>query len=77
MGSRPGRARAVPSAKKPALRKPMPVGTEKGVVWVEPRFVGEVEFRDWTQDELIRQASFKGLREDKTPEECVLEKPKG
>lgn len=63
-------------AAKPKLKRPLPAGAEKGVVWTEPRLVGAVEFRDWTQDGLIRQASFKGLREDKTAEEAVLEAPR-
>jgi bifunctional non-homologous end joining protein LigD len=58
---------------KPALKKPLPAGAEKDVVWCEPRLVCEVEFRDWTHDELIRQSSFKGLREDKSAEEIILE----
>jgi len=62
-------------AAKPKLSKPMPAGTEKGVVWAEPRLICEVEYRDWTRDGLIRQASFKGLREDKPPEEIGLEAP--
>jgi bifunctional non-homologous end joining protein LigD len=59
--------------KKPALANRLPVGAEKGVRWVEPRLVGEIEFRGWTQDKMLRAASFKGLREDKSAEEIVLE----
>jgi bifunctional non-homologous end joining protein LigD len=60
-------------AKKPALVNALPAGAEKGVRWVEPRLVGEIEFREWTQDKMLRAASFKGLREDKTAAEIVLE----
>ena len=60
-------------ATKPALRKALPAGAEKSVVWTEPRLVCAVEFRDWTNDGLIRQSSFKGLREDKPVEEISLE----
>ncbi|MEO5757960.1 MAG: DNA ligase D [Mesorhizobium sp.] len=48
----------------------------KGLVWVKPELVGEVEFRSWTSDHIIRHASFQGLREDKPAEEVVQEKPK-
>jgi bifunctional non-homologous end joining protein LigD len=62
---------------KPALQKPPPAGAEKGVTWAEPRLVCAVEFRDWTLDGLVRQATYKGLREDKAPEEITLEAPPG
>ncbi|MEW6630228.1 MAG: DNA ligase D [Pseudomonadota bacterium] len=48
----------------------------KGLIWVKPELVGEVEFRSWTSDRIIRHASFQGLREDKPAEEVVQEKPK-
>lgn len=51
-------------------------GLGKGVIWVKPELVGEVEFRSWTSDRIIRHASFQGLREDKPAEEVVQEKPK-
>src|SRR5713101_6717163 len=60
---------------KPALRKALPAGAEKGLVWTEPRLVCAVEYRDWTHDGLIRQSSFKGLREDKPVQEISLESP--
>jgi bifunctional non-homologous end joining protein LigD len=46
----------------------------KGVHWVEPRLVAEVEFADWTADAIRRQASFQGLREDKDAREVVYER---
>ncbi|MGN6536156.1 MAG: DNA ligase D [Mesorhizobium sp.] len=48
----------------------------KGLVWVEPELVAEVEFRSWTADRIIRHASFQGLREDKPAEEVMREEPK-
>jgi bifunctional non-homologous end joining protein LigD len=62
-------------AGKPALRKPLPAGAEKGVVWAEPRLVCVVEYRDWSRDGMIRQASFKGLRDDKPAQDIALEAP--
>src|SRR5208283_1854090 len=43
----------------------------KGVHWVRPALVAEVEFAGWTADAILRHASFQGLREDKTPREVV------
>jgi bifunctional non-homologous end joining protein LigD len=63
------------SATKPPFARPLPAGTEKGVHWVEPRLVCEIEYCGWTRDRLLRVAAFKGLRDDKSAEEIVLEAP--
>ncbi len=41
--------------------------------WVRPELVAEVEFAEWTDDHIIRHASFQGLRDDKDPRQVVRE----
>jgi bifunctional non-homologous end joining protein LigD len=48
----------------------------RGVTWVKPKLVGQVEFTEWTDDDRLRHPSFKGLREDKRGEEVMRERPK-
>jgi bifunctional non-homologous end joining protein LigD len=43
--------------------------------WIEPVLVAEVAFRGWTHDGMIRQGSFKGLREDKPARAIIRERP--
>jgi ATP-dependent DNA ligase len=46
----------------------------KGATFVEPTIVCEVEYLEITKStKKMRAPSFKGLRPDKTPDECVLE----
>ncbi len=53
----------------------VPPAAAKGVLWVQPTLVAEVQFSTWTADNLVRQASFKGLREDKKAAEVRREAP--
>jgi len=43
--------------------------------WVNPKFVAEVKFAEWTRDKKLRAPVFLGLREDKKPSEVVREAP--
>jgi bifunctional non-homologous end joining protein LigD len=45
----------------------------KGTQFVEPSLVAHVEFREWTGSGTLRAPSFKGLRPDIAPQECVRE----
>lgn len=45
----------------------------RGLRFVRPELVAEVEFRAWTADGLLRHASFRGLREDKPATDVVRE----
>jgi bifunctional non-homologous end joining protein LigD len=59
--------------KKPRLEK-IPPDARSGVFWVNPELVAGVAFAAWTKDNLVRQASFQGLREDKPASEVVRER---
>jgi bifunctional non-homologous end joining protein LigD len=47
----------------------------RDVVWVAPKTLIEASFRDWTADRLVRQAAFKGVRQDKPAKEVARETP--
>ncbi len=57
----------------PPLAKAPPAGLGT-VRWVEPQLVAEVTFAEWTNDGVLRHASFRGLREDKVAAEVVVER---
>jgi bifunctional non-homologous end joining protein LigD len=47
----------------------------KGARWVEPELVCDVEYLEITRTGKLRAPSFKGLRPDKSPADCLLEPP--
>lgn len=60
-----------PDVDEPSRFRPRRLGAKP--TWLLPELVCEVEFAEITSDGKLRQASFKGLREDKDPADVVLE----
>ncbi|HEX9199781.1 MAG TPA: DNA ligase D, partial [Acidobacteriaceae bacterium] len=50
-----------------------PIEARSGAHWVKPTLVAQVRFANWTADNLVRQAAFLGLREDKPAAEVTRE----
>ncbi len=44
------------------------------IEWVNPAFVCQVKFAEWTRDGKLRQPVFLGMREDKKPKQVVRER---
>lgn len=53
----------------------VPRAAAKGAVWVTPKLVAEVAFAEFTGENVVRHASFIGLRGDKAAKAVVAEKP--
>jgi bifunctional non-homologous end joining protein LigD len=50
------------------------VKDEPATTWVKPKLVAEVKFTEWTGAGEMRHPVYLGLREDKRPEDVVMEK---
>jgi bifunctional non-homologous end joining protein LigD len=61
------------AADKPAAKVPRPEA--RGAHWVKPELVAEIAFAEFTAENVVRHASFLGLREDKPADAVVAEEP--
>jgi bifunctional non-homologous end joining protein LigD len=50
-----------------------PPKIKEKIQWVRPKLVCEIEYAELTADEQLRQTTFLGWRDDKSPEDIVLE----
>jgi bifunctional non-homologous end joining protein LigD len=53
----------------------VPRAEARGARWVKPQLVAEIAFAEFTADNVVRHASFLGLRGDKKASAVVAEKP--
>ena len=61
-----------PDVNKPSRFRPDPPAAR--AVWLKPVLVGEVAFREMTEDGVMRHPSFQGMREDKSARQVIREK---
>jgi bifunctional non-homologous end joining protein LigD len=61
----------------PPFKQPPGIRKNEKATWLEPALAAEIKFAEWTEENLLRQASFKGLRADKDPKSIKKETADG
>lgn len=61
----------------PPFINPPKSRSNEEITWLEPKLAAEIKFAEWTEEDQLRQASFKGLREDKNPKDIKRESSGG
>jgi bifunctional non-homologous end joining protein LigD len=59
--------------KDPPFANTIPRLHAKDAHWIEPHYVGEVAFGEWTKAGILRHPVWRGLRDDKSPADVVRE----
>lgn len=59
--------------RKSAFKEEPATKPKEEIIWLEPELVVEVKFAEWTKENLLRHASFQGLRIDKDASEVKRE----
>jgi DNA ligase D-like protein (predicted ligase) len=60
--------------RQPTTWLPKGVRLSSSIHFVEPSYVAQIGFTEWTVDNLLRHPRFLGLREDKAPTEVVIDR---
>lgn len=63
----------LPSKQNGAWVQGITPGEMRKCTWVNPKFICQIKFAEWTRDGKLRQPVFLALREDKNPREVIRE----
>jgi bifunctional non-homologous end joining protein LigD len=55
----------LPMERRPRFGRGMTAGEMRKVTWLKPELVAQIRFAEWTNDGVLRQPVFLGLRKDK------------
>jgi bifunctional non-homologous end joining protein LigD len=63
----------LPMPRRPRFGQGMTRSEMKKVTWIRPELVAQIKFGEWTEDRILRQPVFLGLRKDKKAQEVRRE----
>lgn len=63
----------LPTSRKSHFGEGITADEMAGLCWLKPKLVAQVSFTEWTDYGLLRHATFKGLRDDKSAHQVVRE----